>query len=376
MEKTYTLTGAQDIAGKARREARAIVVTPVGLQGRGGIDRLNLYLNEYLSQRGTAADIEFIGSRGEWPDPLWVFTFAGALVRFAWACLSGQHDIAHIHVSTNGSALRKVVFGKVARLFRMPYVIQFHGMMSEEIEHERKPWFRALGALARNAAGVIVLGEAYRGPFERMGVKPDLISIVHNGIPDIGKNVSIPRPRQDTVNIVFSGELAERKGAHLLLAALAGMKDSPVLWRCTIAGNGELEPLAKVARDYGIADRIDFTGWIDIARVHELMRAADIVVLPSRAEALPLALIEGASAGAALVATDVGAVRDVAIDGVNGMVVERNAAAIENALRQLVEDSELRQRMQQESRRIYCERFEISKFAAAIRGAHEKYRRR
>ena len=66
MEKTYTLTGAQDIAGKARREARAIVVTPVGLQGRGGIDRLNLYLNEYLSQRGTAADIEFIGSRGEW----------------------------------------------------------------------------------------------------------------------------------------------------------------------------------------------------------------------------------------------------------------------------------------------------------------------
>jgi glycosyltransferase involved in cell wall biosynthesis len=374
MGKTCFLTESKAVANSSRT-ARVLVVTPVGIEGRGGIDRLNLYLHEYMSQRGTSRDIRFIGSRGELADPFWVFTFIRALILFGMACIGGRYDVAHIHVSTNGSAMRKVVFGWLARKLGMPYIIQFHGMMSPAIEAERKPWFRALSRLSAGASGVIILGEAYRAPFERMGVKPERIVVVHNGIPDIGVDAVIPRSDHPCVNILFSGELGERKGSNLLIEALAKLRESATEWRCTIAGNGDAKDLKELARSGGILERIEFTGWIDIGRVHELMQASDIVVLPSRAEALPLALIEGASAGAALIATDVGAVRDVVVDQLNGFIVDREVESLARALQKLIEDQTLRSRMQIASRELYRERFQIAHFAAAMRGLHEKHRR-
>jgi glycosyltransferase involved in cell wall biosynthesis len=356
--------------------AGVLVVTPVGLQGRGGIDRLNLYLHTYLEQRGAGGYFRFIGSRGEWPGPFWLLTFLNALFQFGICCMSGKYGLAHIHVSTNGSALRKVAFGFLARLFRMPYVIQYHGMISEDFETTRPLWFRALGSLARGANRTILLGEPYRAPFEQLGVAPANILIIHNGISDIGRDADIPRSNSDVVRVLFSGEVGERKGAPQLVEALAILAKRNLEWSCTIAGNGDVDSNRTAAAVAGLSDRVTFTGWIDIARVHELMREADIVVLPSRAEASPLGLIEGASAGAALVATDVGAVRDVVVDGVNGIIVRRDAADIAAALEKLIVDRGLRESMQIASRQIYRERFQLSHFVTTILGCHDAVRRR
>lgn len=349
---------------RAQTAPRVLVVTPVGLHGRGGIDRLNLYLHGYLEERGGAERFAFLGARGERRGPFWLLTFMGALLRFAWLCLGRRFDLAHIHVSTDGSAFRKAAFGAIARLTRRPYVIHYHGMMSAEIESARPLWLYALAFLARGASRVLVLGEAFRKPFERLGVAPDRIAIVYNGIPDIVANAEIPRRQDRPVHIVFSGELGERKGSDILIKALGRLGSTN--WRCTVAGNGDVEAMRRLAQEQGILDRVAFTGWVDIARVHDLMRDADIVALPSRAEALPLSLIEGASAGAALVATDVGAVRDIVIEGVNGCVVRRDESEMAAALAQLIEDAGLRASMQIASRQIYRERFQLAHCVAAI----------
>lgn len=371
MDESFPLSLPQARA-KWRAGPRVLVVTPVGLHGRGGIDRLNLYLHGYLRMRGDDERFCFLGLRGERGGALWTLTFLAALLRFGWMSLTRRFDLAHIHVSTDGSALRKVAFGLVARLCGRRYVIHYHGMMSPEIEAARPMWLRALGVLARGASRVLVLGEAYRRPFERLGVEAHRIAVVYNGIPDIRDDANIPRATDGTPLILFSGELGERKGSDILIHALGRLKDVP--WRCIIAGNGDVDAMRSLARAHGVADRIDFPGWLDIAAVHGLMRQSDIVALPSRAEALPLSLIEGASAGAALVATNVGAVADIVLDGQNGRIVKRHEEDIAAALRQILQDHALRARMQAASRRVYEERFQLAHCAEAILACHEEAR--
>src|SRR6185503_2150729 len=90
------------------------------------------------------------------------------------------------------------------------------------------------------------------------------------------------------------------------------------------------------------------------------------VVLPSRSDALPLTLLEGACAGAALVATPVGEIPDIVQDGVNGLLIEAAPAALAAALQRLIERPDELDRMQAASRHIYVERFRMAAFAAAL----------
>lgn len=355
------------------RARRILVVTPVGLEGRGGIDRLNLYLVSHLKTMDKPPQLAFLGSRGEWGGPFWVLHFAWALLRFVGVLLFGKFDLVHIHVSTDGSAFRKMIFGAIARLLGKPYVIHFHGDIKQAGDARPPLWVKALGNLARGAACCIVLGESFAVPFrDKLGVQQDRIRIVHNGIPDIGGAAIVPREVRPEVHLLFSGEVGRRKGIDLLLGALAQLGSDAPQWKCTIAGNGDLEPWIRIVAERRLQGRVAFVGWLEISRVHEFMRDADIILLPSRAEALPLALIEGASAGAALIAADVGAVRDVVVEGENGLIVPHDEAAIAAALRSLMNGRKRLAGMQIASRDLFLRQFHIARFAAAILDIHDE----
>lgn len=192
---------------------RILVVTPVGLEGRGGIDRLNFYLSGWLKQNPATVEFTYLGSRGQWLGPFWLIHFFVALFKFTFLLTTRKFDVVHVHVSTDGSALRKVVFGRIARWLATPFLIHYHGMMSREILADNPLWLRALKVLARDAHRVIVLGHAFRSPFvDGLDIPASKVSIVHNGVPDIGADAIIPRQGSCPVRILFSGEVGERKG--------------------------------------------------------------------------------------------------------------------------------------------------------------------
>jgi glycosyltransferase involved in cell wall biosynthesis len=225
--------------------------------------------------------------------------------------------------------------------------------------------------LCRHASRVVVLGETYRRAFiEIVGVPPQKMMVVPNGIPDFTTNIALPKPRGATVNLVFLGEVGLRKGADVLIEALALLAQRTRAWTCTVAGNGEVARFKSMADALGVAGMVKFTGWIDAEEVHRLARESDIVVLPSRSEALPLTLLEGACAGAALVATPVGEIPDVVRDGVNGVLVGADSRKIAAALERLITQRDILARMQLESRKIYREKFCLDAFAAALRAIY------
>jgi glycosyltransferase involved in cell wall biosynthesis len=128
--------------------------------------------------------------------------------------------------------------------------------------------------------------------------------------------------------------LADKKGHAYLLQALAQLRaDGATPVTLDLVGDGEeREPLERLTRALGIEDIVRFVGEQPKERVAEMMREADLFVLPSLYENLPCVLIEATASGLPCVATSVGGVPEI-VDSDNGVLCPpRDAAALAGAI--------------------------------------------
>jgi glycosyltransferase involved in cell wall biosynthesis len=109
-----------------------------------------------------------------------------------------------------------------------------------------------------------------------------------------------------------------------------------------VVGEGpERSALEKRSRELGLNERFTLLGWSDDAR--SILEDADLFVLPSRAEGLPLSICEAMFAQLAVVACDVGSVSEVVDHGVTGLVIPPdNSSALRDAIASLLADEPLR----------------------------------
>ena len=348
---------------------QVVCVTPVGPQGMGGIDRLYFYMREHAAATGhtPGVDITYFAARGNAAGSRWILAFPLRVLAFVWLLLTRKVDIVHINHSTHGSAVRKWLLASLARLFGKTVTCHFHGLVSDQDYAANPAWLALYRALLRKADRIVILGEFFAADLgRRFGVPADKMVVIPNGIPDFAADLPLPKPAGETPLILFAGEVGPRKGAGLLLEALAMLRQKTPRWRCTVAGNGDIPEYRAMAQMLGLKDRVSFTGWVNADQVHALMRDADIVILPSRIEALPLSLIEGACAGAALVSSNAGASAEIARQGRNGVIVPLESEAIADVLAALLADPARLDAMQLASRALFLERFRIDQFEAAM----------
>jgi glycosyltransferase involved in cell wall biosynthesis len=148
--------------------------------------------------------------------------------------------------------------------------------------------------------------------------------------------------------IVFVGRLAPIKNPALAIRALAEVPDAWLL----VIGDGPLRTeLEQTGHELGVAGRVVFAGTRFDAR--ELLGAADVLVMPSRAEGLSLVTLEALAAGTPIVATAVRGLRDLLADGQTGILVpDDDAGALSAALRRALSDRELRAALAHEGREL------------------------
>lgn len=142
----------------------------------------------------------------------------------------------------------------------------------------------------------------------------------------------------ERVMLASVGRLRPVKGFADLLVAFAELRRSRPEAALVIAGTGPLETeLRSRIDDLGLRGHAHLVGLRD--DVPRLLAAADVYVCSSHHEGLPLSLLEAMEAGLPVVATDVGDVRSVVVDGTGVVVPPRDPDAMAGALRQLLEDS-------------------------------------
>jgi glycosyltransferase involved in cell wall biosynthesis len=143
------------------------------------------------------------------------------------------------------------------------------------------------------------------------------------------------------------GRLAEEKGFDLAVEAFTGVAAGHPTASLVVAGDGPERPrLMARASALGLGSRVEFPGWIEPERVAEWMSAATLVVCPSRQEAFGLTALEAALMGRPVVATRVGGLCEVVLDGETGVLVEpADSDALAAGISQLLERPDTIRRM-------------------------------
>ncbi len=187
----------------------------------------------------------------------------------------------------------------------------------------------------------------------------DRVFLIPGSGVDVDALPPLPEPA-GMVTVAFVGRLLEDKGLRTLIAAhdLLTQRGTPV--RLMIAGQGDPANPASIPdaeiESWKPKPNIELLGHvIDIGKV---WADAHIAVLPSRREGLPKSLLEAASSGRPIVATDVPGCREIARAGVNALLVPPDdPAALAHAIEQLARDPALRRRFGEAGRRLVVEEF-------------------
>ena len=241
-----------------------------------------------------------------------------------------------------------------ARLRRHPYLVHMHGMLIPSGRSGRlllrayKPLI--LGPILRGAASIVVFTDEQRSSISaEFGVDPARVAIIPNGVDETflyaGQRRLHAKPR-----LLFVGRLVVQKNLLLLLQALEGVSEQ---FETTLVGDGELATeLMAAAADLRLKN-VRFHGRADGAELRELYRDADVFVLPSEREGMPLVLLEALAMGLPIVATDVPGNRDVVVPGKSGVLVPLgNPAALRRALLSVTGNPDSYRRMSESCRQI------------------------
>lgn len=343
---------------------------PGGCENGGGIGRLVGYICEAASQSGKKHLVtDTRGSR---------WSFGMSPVRLLAACMLMAKDrmnaperIHHIHVAGRGSTLRKLILTGAARSLGCSHILHLHDYDYASDFAARSPWKQMLiRRMFQNADYVVALGQRDRKTLmTNLGVDERRIVVAHNCVPDPGaRNI----PVGEMPLIVFLGQLSERKGVKELLLALSHPIMKKLQWRAVLAGDGPVENYRRQAAAMALSDRVTMPGWLDADETRTLCAKADILVLPSHAEGMAMAVIEGLAHGLAVVTTRVGAHDEVISDGETGVFVPvGDDKALASALAKLVANPEIRNHLSSNGRALYLNDFSMKAYMRSMEKLYE-----
>lgn len=278
-----------------------------------------------------------------------------------------RYDAALVESTADTGFLRDLVLLLECALFGVPVVLHWHGAPDSPQFPGRASWRRSLFRFgARRAARVVVLAEPYRARFEEF-VDADRLTAVPNFV-DGSTFDGATRPARDTVTALFVGRVGPQKGTDVLLAALGRARQRAPALRAVFVGQGETpQAYAEVARHPLVREgTVRLAGALGPERAREYQEA-DFFVLPTRADSLPLAILEAMAAGLPVIASDVGAIRWALGEERCGIVVPPgDEEALAAALERLALEPETRTSLGAGGRRRQQELFDSRHAAEAF----------
>ena len=273
-----------------------------------------------------------------------------------------RFDIVHTHVHYHMCS-NLTVLSNVFR--RRPLVLTCHGL-----ELGYHGWKRALEVAFNRTVGwwtfrsvdrVIALTPTLAGMVEELGARRESTAVVPGWIEPVSADVRVDpagfRAAYGLAGrklVVFAGRLLPAKGLSYLIDAVSQCRSRPMV---AIIGDeapgyaGCKESLVEQVKLLGLEKQVLFLGRFAREDLEAAYEAADLCVLPSLGEGLPVSVLEAMSHGKCALGTDVVGIRDVIRDGWNGALVEaKNPAVLAQRIDVLLGDDELRARLGAQAR--------------------------
>jgi glycosyltransferase involved in cell wall biosynthesis len=261
-----------------------------------------------------------------------------------------RRSLIHLHVA---QAYTPESVWLASRLRDLPYLAHVHLDVGPSgpagaLLHLYKPL--VLKRVLQRAARVVVFTDEQRDDIvEKYGLQRWRVAVIPNGVD--ARFFHPPRhlPDRSRFRLLFVGRLSVQKNVPLLLDALEGISDR---FETVLVGEGELEGALRAQTKRLKLHNVTFVGRADGAALRRHYESADLFVLPSEREGMPLVLLEALAMALPIVATDVTGSRDVLLDGDVGKLVPlADPARLREALLEVVGNETDYHRLSTASRR-------------------------
>jgi glycosyltransferase involved in cell wall biosynthesis len=227
-----------------------------------------------------------------------------------------------------------------------------------------KVMYPMLGALERiylaKSKEVVCVSSYVARDVERISSMWGPRRIVRNGVDTEHFSPATDRLERP-FTFAYSGRLITLKGLDTLIAAFAMVRRKVPDARLVLAGSGNSAYWGERAREAGLGtDAIEFLGHVPYDKMPGHLREADALVLPSRSESMPYAVLEAMSCGLPVVATRVGGIPEIIDNGRNGLLVPLNDVKnLADSMLAIATDSGLRERLSKAARMTTTHRYSI-----------------
>ncbi len=327
------------------RRPRVLMVGPHRTKTLGGISTL---IDEILKS-SLAAQFDFreIASHTDEYGKFGKFWLAArALLQFALALLRWQPEVVYIHVGGNASMYRKIPFITLARLVGCPVISHFHAGDFEPFFARQSRFGRWLIVRGIGQSTRLITVSKQLGQLLKDLLSEAKVAVVPNGVET--KNFAAAaktRSADSFVRVLFAGTMGRLKGERDLIEALKRVPDVSSRVRLVMLGRCA-ETIEAFCRESGLWPIIDHFGSVPLSERAIFFKWADLFVLPTYAEGMPMVVLEAMAAGLPVISTPVGGIPELIEEGVEGLLVQPgDVGALADRITQLVEDKVERQRM-------------------------------
>jgi glycosyltransferase involved in cell wall biosynthesis len=290
---------------------------------------------------------QLVRSLQPWQDLKALFALRGIIKRL-------KPDVVHLH-SSKASLLGRIA----AWLCEVPAIVTVHGwpfVHPQSKVSKAVYFFLERSMVAFTAKFIAVSAVDADIALQQLKVPAEKLELIHNGIEN---DLSLKQVKSDTIkkecSIISVARFETQKDHRTLLLALQQINHMP--WHLKLVGSGPLlAEIKQLAGQLGMSEKVEFLG--ERSDVAELLTQADLFVLLSHWESLPISIIEAMRAGLPVIASNVGGITELVDDGISGRVVAAgNISEAADALCSLISDGPLRQSMSQQSQLKFTRQF-------------------
>jgi glycosyltransferase involved in cell wall biosynthesis len=257
--------------------------------------------------------------------------------------LSKNKDIKvlHIHSAKNGSLYRKLMIAYIAKVFFNKKIINHIHTGHFKHFYDDSNWLakKSIRFFLEMNDVTITVSDSWKNYFTTSFHLKNVYKI-NNMVVNAGHNGTMVS--HGPVTILFLGIITKAKGIFDLLKVLA---DNKALLenklKLIVGGSGEIEELKAMIEKNSLSALVNFKGWVTGEEKQKLLNGADIYILPSYYEGVPISILEAMRYGKPIISTCVGGIPEIVEPGVNGLLVNPgDDAALLNCLLFYINDRE------------------------------------
>jgi len=281
--------------------------------------------------------------------PISGISYAHFVSRYITKNIKPEPDLIHTHFSyPDGYGMMGL-----AKKWKAPLVISALGTIERKVAYEGTYTSKQIIEAMNFADKILSVSEDLKVHIVNLGIDESKVHVVSNGVDTekfkpAGKEHarSVLNLPQEKKIVLFVGSLRKIKGVDYLIEAAKNFVDTDTDLYMVGRDDGLMKSLEKRAEELKIADSIKFTGPVNHEDIPLWVSASDMLVLPSLSEGRPNVVLEALSCEVPVVATDVGGIPELMVDGETGYLVPvKNPDELSEKINRLLEDESRREKM-------------------------------